>query len=93
MLDVTTEGTADMVGHEWEIEDQSWLPSDDWRQTDDGTEQEVKQSVVSKDGDMVTLRQQFMEVGKPVTFVFEGVPLVAVKRTNGEVDFYTVPQR
>ena len=50
-------------------------------------------SVVQWEGNMLRLRQKLMSVGYPYAFVFEGVPVVAIKRRSGDVDFYRVPSR
>lgn len=47
--------------------------------------------VIQWEGSMLRLKQRDMAVGHPYSFVLEGVPVVAIKRPSGDVDFYRVP--
>lgn len=53
----------------------------------------VHVSVLSWEGGMLRVRQEIMTIGHPYAFVMEGVPVVAIKRPSGDVDFYQVPTR
>ena len=39
---------------------------------------------------MLRVRQASMAVGRPYACLFESVPVVAIKRRSGEVDFYYI---
>ena len=50
-------------------------------------------AVMSFEGGMLRVRQMLMTPGQPYAAVFEGVPVVAIKQTSGEVDFYYIPPK
>lgn len=41
--------------------------------------------------DSVYFNTEAMQVGDPYAFKLKGVPVVAVKRDNGSIDFYELP--
>jgi len=45
-------------------------------------------SVVEIKGDVLRVRQAEMIIGQQYHFVYFGVPCMAIKRKNGNVDFY-----
>lgn len=78
--------TVDTAGHEWE----SGIGNNEPR---DKLVDLARVSVLSWEGGMLRIRQKIMAVGHPYAFVLDGVPVVAIKRRSGNVDFYQVPTK
>lgn len=47
-------------------------------------------SVISYEGGTLVVDQEVMVVGHPYATVFEGVPVIVLKRASGDVDFYYI---
>lgn len=47
---------------------------------------------ISIEGDMVRIRPEVLVVGKPVAFMYDGVPVMAIKQSDDTVEFYYTPR-